>query len=60
MEVNVRQAGEVGFLILFMLLFTIVLNAFYPSDFSIFSSDLLLEPIKFDVVTIIFLFRFFG
>ena len=52
MEIDVKQAGEVGFLILFMLLLTLVLNAFYPSDFSIFSSALLIEPIKFDGVTI--------
>lgn len=52
MEIDVKQAGEVGFLILFMLLFTLILNAFYPSDFSIFSSSLLVEPLKIDLATI--------
>ncbi|GAG70327.1 unnamed protein product [marine sediment metagenome] len=52
MEIDVKQAGEVGFLVLFMLMFVMVLNAFYPSDFSIFGSDLLIEPIKVDAVTI--------
>lgn len=52
MEVDTKQAGEIGFLILFLLLFTLVLNAFYPSDFGIFGNDWLIEPIKIDAVTI--------
>lgn len=52
MEIDTKQAGEIGFLILFVLLFTLILNAFYPRDFSIFSNALLLEPIKFDLATI--------
>ncbi|GAG66259.1 unnamed protein product [marine sediment metagenome] len=52
MEIDVKQAGEVGFLVLFTLLFAMILNIFYPNDFSIFSSDLLISPIKFDAVTI--------
>lgn len=52
MEIDVKQAGEVGFLIIFALLFAIVLNAFYPSDFSIFTSDILVHTLEIDEVTI--------
>ena len=52
MEIDTKQAGEVGFLIFFVLFFALILNVYYPEDFSIFSSDLLVSPIKFDAVTI--------
>ena len=52
MEIDVKQAGEVGFLIFFALLFTLILNAFYPNDFGIFDSDILVSPIALDAVVI--------
>ena len=52
MEIDTKQAGEVGFLILFALIFATILNAFYPSDFSIFDKNLLLSVIELDAVKI--------
>lgn len=52
MEIDTKQATEFGFLILFMLMFVVVLNVFYPSDFGIFNSSLLITPLRIDAVTI--------
>ena len=52
MEIDTKQASEVGFLVLFVLIFTLILNAFYPRDFGIFENDLLISPIVFDTATV--------
>lgn len=52
MEIDIKQAGEVGFFVMFSLLLAIVLNVFYPNDFSIFTSDILVNTLEVDETTI--------
>jgi len=52
LEIDTKQASEVGFMILFMLLFALILNVYYPNDFGIFNTSILVDPIRFDAVTV--------
>jgi len=53
MEIDTEEATKLMIFIFTILALVIVLNVFYPNDFGIFSTDLLLNPIRFDTATIL-------
>lgn len=52
MEIDTGEATKLMIFIFTILALVIVLNVFFPNDFSLFTNDLLLQPIRFDVITI--------